>query len=126
MERSFWKNLIKSKQMIKNERQLASSNLACKQEADTRFTCQAVQFNYEAIFARFRRISSCSRCFNWKSANWLQFSETAARTMQSSHFSFFKLLCIDNIYCKIERSYYACTLETNSIKCSACFSTFSQ
>ncbi|KRZ31040.1 hypothetical protein T4C_3848, partial [Trichinella pseudospiralis] len=50
-----------------------------------------------------------STTFSWKSANWLQFSETAARTMQSSHFSFFKLLCIDNIYCKIERSYYACT-----------------
>ncbi|KRX60702.1 hypothetical protein T09_2792, partial [Trichinella sp. T9] len=85
---------------IKSARQLASSNLACKQDADMRYTCHKRcnsnmrQFLHDFDASPVSAVASSTTTFSWKSANWLQLLETAAaRTMQNSHFSCFKLPC---------------------------------
>ncbi|KRZ93908.1 hypothetical protein T08_629 [Trichinella sp. T8] len=85
---------------INSARQLASSNLACKQDADMRYTCHKRcnsnmrQFLHDFDASPVSAVASSTTTFSWKSANWLQLLETAAaRTMQNSHFSCFKLPC---------------------------------
>ncbi|KRX79441.1 hypothetical protein T06_15627 [Trichinella sp. T6] len=69
---------------MKSARQLASSNLACKQDADMRYTCH-------------KRCNSNMRQFlhdfDASPVSAVASKTAAARTMQNSHFSCFELPC---------------------------------